>query len=102
MPHLAIGTILLLLSVRMTAQTYTMGPESFMSWEDFVAEYIDNADEADMEAAEGSLLTRQLELLEELHYHPFNINTVHRSDLLRVPLLNEAQVDSILAYRARW
>lgn len=101
MPHLAIGTILLLLSVRMTAQTYTMGPESFMSWEDFVAEYIDNADEADMEAAEGSLLTRQLELLEELHYHPFNINTVHRSDLLRVPLLNEAQVDSILAYREK-
>ena len=72
-----------------------------MSWEDFVAEYIDNADEADMEAAEGSLLTRQLELLEELHYHPFNINTVHRSDLLRVPLLNEAQVDSILAYREK-
>ena len=80
MPHLAIGTILLLLSVRMTAQTYTMGPESFMSWEDFVAEYIDNADEADMEAAEGSLLTRQLE---DNSIEDVPVELVHDTAMLR-------------------
>ena len=56
----------------------------------------------DTEEENGSAANRQehlLELLENLHNNPININLAAKSDLLALPFLQENQVDSILKYR---
>ena len=68
--------------------------EPYISWEEFVAEYFGDD-------AEGQTAGMALERLEELHADPLNLNTARRADLLALPFLDEAQADSILAYRAR-
>lgn len=40
--------------------------------------------------------------LEQLHDNPMNINLVSQNDLLKLPFLSGAQVDSILLYRQRY
>lgn len=68
--------------------------EPYISWEEFVTEYF--GDEP-----EGQSAGMALEHLEELRASPLNLNTARRADLLALPFLDEAQADSILAYRAR-
>lgn len=65
-------------------------------WTDFVDTYtrLYSADEA--EALEA-LLTEW----EEAHRSPMNINTATREQLLRLPFMDEASVDSLLAYRTK-
>ncbi len=92
--------ILVATSMSVAAQTYTAGRESYMSWDEFVTEFMEGSaditDEQD-EAARTDLLER----LEELHNTPININTADRETLLRLPLLTESQADSLLAYRTQ-
>lgn len=40
-----------------------------------------------------------LEIIQDLIEQPVNINTANRSELLRIPLINEAQADSIISFR---
>ncbi len=82
------------------AQTYTAGRESYMTWEEFAAEYMAEYTEEDPSES-GTRPIEQLERLEELHAAPLNINTADRADLLRIPFLSESQVDSLLSYRER-
>ena len=88
---------LIFLPFNSASQTYTMGPEHFMSWEDFVTDFFEDKDE-DNESSGNSEL---LDILEELHLHPVNINQAIREDLLQIPFLTEAQADSILDYRKK-
>ena len=83
------------------AQTYTMGREEFMSWEDFITEYFDEMKDYEPTERHNMEQEEMMERLEELHHHPFNINTAKRDELLQIPFLSEAQADSILKYRAQ-
>ena len=85
----------------LSAQTYTMGREEYMSWDEFIANFFDEIDTETNIKEEGKWQTEALERLEELHNSPLNINTASREDLLRIPFLTEAQTDSILVYRER-
>ena len=82
------------------AQTYTMGREEYLSWDEFITSYFEemNLNEQD---ETGAWQAEAMELLEELHANPVNINTASREELLRIPFLTEAQTDSILTYRTR-
>ena len=84
----------------LNAQTYTMGREEFISWEEFISEYFDEQEDAVPDLSQSNKGHEDaLEHLEELHLHPVNINLAKREELLRIPFLGEAQVDSILKYR---
>lgn len=80
-------------------QTYT--------WDDFVQEYTeglltaDTGEETAYETATDADLQQwdvQLQELRPLHDHPMNINTATREELLRLPFLDEKQVEEIHAY----
>lgn len=66
-----------------------------VSWEEFMQEM---ADEYAYDESMGWL--EQMELLNELHEHPFNINTAASNDLLRLPFLSEQAVNDIVDYIA--
>ena len=89
--------------IAMHGQTYTMGPEEFMSWDEFIANYFDEFETAtdDILNRNNQWQTETLDFLERLHQHPININTARREDFLRIPFLSEAQTDSIISYRER-
>ncbi len=74
--------VLTLLSVCVQAQV--------MSWEDFVETYA--TDGEDTEAVTD---------WHTLHENPVNLNDCRRDDLLQIPFLSEAQVDSVLSYVKR-
>lgn len=73
--------------------------EIYISWDDFVTEYLeaDTDDYQDETQREERLQT--LDELERLHAAPININTASRSELLLLPFLTEMQVDSIVSRR---
>ncbi|MBO5133970.1 MAG: helix-hairpin-helix domain-containing protein [Bacteroidaceae bacterium] len=72
--------------------------EPFLSWQDFIDEYFsDLSDEEESTASRTDLY----ETFEALHLSPINLNTASREALLNIPLLDEAQVDSIISYRRR-
>lgn len=100
----SLGLLFLLFSVFVGsshAQTYTAGPEQFMTWDEFITSYIDENSQ-DAESLENtSQWNVLLDRLEELHNAPFNINTARREDFRRLPFLTDAQTDSILAYRSQ-
>ena len=69
----------------------------FMSWDEFVASYLDN--EVD---DEGLFIDEDMrEWLERTAEHPLQINRTTKADLMAFPFLNEQQVDSLLVYRAK-
>lgn len=72
--------------------------DSYITWEEFVENFIRNAETDEGETAAASL-ENELERLEYLRLHPLQLNTVERKDLLALPFLNEEQTDSILSYR---
>ena len=61
-----------------------------MSWEDFVETY-----------AVGGEDTGNATDWQTLHENPVNLNDCRRDDLLQIPFLSEAQVDSVLGYVQR-
>ncbi|EJX05797.1 hypothetical protein EVA_06094, partial [gut metagenome] len=73
-------------------QNQTMGRENYLTWDEFLEHYLFDKDTDDAEGERQHLL--ELEKLEELHQQPLNINTAAREDLLKLPFLNEVQVDS--------
>lgn len=78
-------------------QTYTAGRERFMTWEDFIDDYFAEQPAED----DTDTRTALVERLEAFYAFPLNINTASRSELLAIPIISEAQADSILAYRSR-
>ncbi|MCQ2266501.1 MAG: hypothetical protein MJZ40_02190, partial [Bacteroidaceae bacterium] len=70
--------------------------EHYVSWDEFAATLATSLDD-DGEERTASLLQE----LEELHATPLNINVATREDLLRIPFMDEARADSLLAYRER-
>lgn len=97
--HRAIA-MLLSLSFACTAgaQQPTGQQEPSLSWEDFAEDFFGKEPE---EEADEARRNGFLERLEELHAAPLNINTASREELLGLPFIDEAQADSILAYRKR-
>ena len=62
------------------------------SWEEFVEKLsVDAADEWDG-------VNPMWDDLAELHEHPFNLNTVTREELARLPFLEDHEIEEILAY----
>ncbi len=72
-----------------------MAGHPWITWEEFVAEYTDLVQETE----EEPLLNETLDRLEQLTATPLQLNRATRSDLLLLPFLSEAQVDSLIAYR---
>lgn len=72
----------------------------FMSWDEFVASYLDNEE---IEANDdGFFIDEDMrEWLERTAEHPLQINRATKADLIVFPFLNEQQVDSLLAYRMK-
>ena len=62
------------------------------SWEEFVEKI--SVDEYD----DYGELNPLLEDLNELHEHPFNLNTATKEDLERLPFLDDEEIEEILAY----
>jgi len=93
-----LALVWLLLPLRAAAQGIPVLREEFMTWEDFVEEYMGGTpDDGDA----GQRRTESLRTLEERHAAPLNLNTARREELLELPFLSETQADSILAYRER-
>lgn len=69
--------------------------EPYITWEQFVQEYVGVRGGSEGTADDEEWLAQ----LEELALHPLQVNRVTRGELLRLPFLSEAQVDSLLAYR---
>lgn len=67
-----------------------------LSWEDFVEKISVG------EYEEYDYLTPLLEDLSELHEHPFNINTVTKEQLERLPFLTDTDIEEVLAYVYRY
>ena len=65
------------------------------SWEDFVNEYVSSS------GAEIDEITSkdEIEWLQSLAAHPLQMNRTSRTDLIKLPFLDEVQVDSLLSYR---
>lgn len=79
-----------------------MSDQPWLTWEEFVQEYIDDLTaEAEAEGSSGSLSTEQRERLEKLSEEPLQLNLASREELLELPFLDEAQVDSILSFRSK-
>ncbi len=62
-----------------------------VTWDEFADIYFPNGEE---DNDDGTTLYDELL---EMHRNPININTAQRTDLLRMPFLDEAQVDSIIS-----
>ena len=77
--------------------------EEYITWEDFLEEYVAATnDEDDIEAEATAMPDESLiQELEQLHAQPLNVNALQREDLLRIPFMEEAAADSLLAYRER-
>lgn len=71
------------------------------SWEMFVEEYLQEADEAAEDAENAVERQEWLEELESIHRSRININMADREDLMALHFLSDVQVDSILAKRDR-
>ena len=64
-------------------------------WDDFVSEYFTQSDPLDDEMQSNE----EIEWLENFSQHPLQVNRTTREELLALPFLNAAQVDSLLSYR---
>lgn len=75
--------------------------EIYISWEDFVSEYLTTltTSETDDNSETAETTNDLFETLSELYESPLNINLASRSELLQLPFLSEQQADSILSYR---
>ena len=73
--------------------------EIFTSWDDFLSNYAMPL--IDAESGAESSTSEWLQVLTELHEEPLNLNSATREELLQLPFLSEAQVDSLLSYRTR-
>lgn len=65
------------------------------NWDEFAEAYMEDL------AEEEGIGTGLYDELMELHRHPMNINKAQRADLLKMPFLSEAQVDSVLSMVGR-
>ena len=70
------------------------------SWEDFVQEYIGNAN-IDADITED-YVQNSMENLLEIHQNPIEINEISREQLLMLPFLSTQHADSILSYIHRY
>ena len=67
------------------------------TWDLFAEDFLNTYESSD----EEEIGTEVLERLEEIHLHPFDINTVSREDLSQLSFLSEEKIDSLLSYRQR-
>lgn len=72
--------------------------QAYISWEHFLNDFFEEQMENGMTDDDYELWK---ERLTSLHENPVNLNRCRRDELLRLPFLNESQVDSILSYRER-
>lgn len=79
-----------LFAVFLVFASVAVAQERYMNWTDFADIYLDENSSDEVR-----------EHLENLYLHPLNLNAANREELLRLPFLTDAQVDSILAYRER-
>ena len=91
----AVAVILAFIPLAVSAQ---MPQEPSLTWEEFLTEYADDA--SSCEDTDGAALEEdEVDRLELLATSPLQINRASRNELLALPFLSEAQVDSILSYR---
>lgn len=76
-----------------------MPQRSFLTWDEFLAEYADFKD-SDEDAGDDNLWEEEVDRLEQMASHPLQLNRASREELLELPFLSGAQVDSLLSYRS--
>lgn len=87
------GASLLILLWWVTGFAWSQAVTPWFSWDEFAEEYFGSTD--------GDVSLDTYEMLEDIAHNPLNINTVTKEQLLALPFLSEALVDSILSYRAK-
>ncbi len=75
-----------------------MPQRSFLTWDEFLTEYADYL-ETDDDTGDDNLWEEEADRLEQIASHPLQLNRASREDLLELPFLSGAQVDSLLSYR---
>lgn len=102
LPHLLFAALLawacLMTPTAALGQNATDEAEQFMTWDEFLAEYMERHSVYE-DHEEAPLLV--IDYLEQCHAHPLNINTATRDELLDLAFIDEAQADSIIAYRKK-
>ena len=90
----------LLSALLFTTSTVCAQETSTFTWEEFVEQFYTDIISDDYSGIyEGEIETNQLLLeLQEIHDHPFNINTITKEQLSMLPFLNETQIEDILNY----
>lgn len=76
-----------------------MPQRPFLTWDEFLAEYADYLETED-NTGDDNLWEEEAERLEQLASHPLQLNRASREELLELPFLSGAQVDSLLSYRS--
>lgn len=77
--------------------------EVYLSWDDFVAEFLDQSFEQEEESPELSQKRQAvLDRLENIYNEPLNINVATRQELLELEFLTSEQADSVLSTRKRF
>lgn len=81
------------LIVVMLLTAFSLQAQEMMSWDQFMQQMTeDYADEED------ETWMAEMELLNELHEHPFNINTASITDLQQLPFIDEQMAAAIVEY----
>ena len=93
--HISILRRLTFLFALLLATAFHAVAQERISWEEFMQEMTE-----EYAFGEGEQWQELLELLNELHEHPININTAESEDLLQLPFLSEKAVDAIADYKA--
>lgn len=88
----------LILSTIFCCCAVVMSWSQSVSWEDFANEFLQEAGETSDDDDTYSLYEELL----EMHRNPININLATKGDLLKMPFLNEAQIDSVLSLREHY
>lgn len=72
-----------------------------IGWGEFVELFFGEGAATGDDGETTAELLAAYETLEELHADPLNLNTATRADLMRLPFIDAAKADSIVAYRDR-
>ncbi len=76
-----------------------MPQRAFLSWDEFLVEYSDYL-ETEENADDDNLWEEEVDRLEQMASRPLQLNRASREELLELPFLSGAQVDSLLSYRS--
>ena len=98
--RIASHTLILAIRLALPAFACTCAAPLFAQEEEAPAEQLENFFRDNEQAAEADAQIL-LEILEQRRYRPFDLNKVSRDDLISLRLLNDLQIENLIAYREK-